>query len=171
MTDKKETQLKLKHIESKVKELAKRDKFYIDKEKTQFIYYYPKFSKTKVQELFVDLNESIEYVAKNDLPFPANDLEVMQYTQFLIIKHFTSLKAELQNKSYEVHIETMYKLIETGLFERFMNEMFDLAEVYDLLDELDKLAQVGLELVNLEKAQQEELKEKLQSNFLKKEDG
>lgn len=170
MTEKKEKQLKLKDIQSKSKELTKREKFYLDKEKQQFIYYYPKFSKKKTFELFVDLKETIDHVGKNNLTFPSNDLEIIQYTQFLIIKHFTSLQTELKNKSYEVHVETMYKLMETGLFAKFIDEMFDKSEVYDLLDELDKISEVGVEMLNMEMEQKGELAEKLKSNFLKKVD-
>ena len=168
MTNKKATQFKLKDVQARAKELEKREKYYLDKEKTQFIYYYPKFNKKKVHELFVDLTETIQYVNKNGIPFPSNDLELIQYTQFLIIKHFTSLHGELKNKSFDVHIETMTKLLETGLFDKFIQDMFDQAEIFELLDNLNTMTEMGLEFMKQEQDTRELLTDKLQSSLLQK---
>lgn len=171
MTNKKTTQFKLKDIQAKAKELTKVSKFYLDKEETMFINYYPKFSKKKVHDVFVEISDSIKILEELELNFPSNDLELIQYIQFLIIKHFTSLKSELDGKSIEVHIETMIKLLETGLFERFFDEMFDMAEVNDLLEDLDKKAGLGLELIRIKEDANAELAEKLKSDFLKNKEG
>lgn len=171
MTNKKPTQFKLKDIQAQAKELTKVSKFYLDKEETSFINYYPKFSKKKSHDLFVELSDTIKKLEELKLDFPSNDLELIQYVQFLIIKHFTSLKSELNGKSIEVHIETMIKLLETGLFERFFSEMFDMAEVHDLLEDLDKKAELGLELIRIKEESNAELAEKLKSDVLKNKEG
>ncbi|MEQ6355256.1 hypothetical protein ABNX05_11560 [Lysinibacillus sp. M3] len=37
-------QLKIAEVKKRIKELHKKQKFYLDKENDEFIYYYPKFS-------------------------------------------------------------------------------------------------------------------------------
>lgn len=145
-------QLKLSDIQKQVSELDKIEKFYLDKENDQFIYYYPKFSEDKINEIFEELISTGEHCKENKLDKLQTDDEVTDYLQFLIIKHFTSLKEELENKSFDTHYETMKALKKNGLHRVFLDHMFDSDEVIKVLDrknEVEKLAE--LVMIELEK--------------------
>ena len=67
------------------------------------------------------------------------DEEIARYLLFLIIKHFTSFKSEVDNKPFDIHYASMELLEEVGLYRTFLNHMFDPAEVNKVLDRKMKL--------------------------------
>ncbi|QIC46292.1 hypothetical protein GAG94_03605 [Lysinibacillus sphaericus] len=145
-------QLTLSDIQKQVAELDKKEKFYIDKENDQFIYYYPKFSEDKINDIFEELISTSKYCKENKISKLQKDDQVTEYLQFLIIKHFTSLNDELGNESFDTHYRTMKALGKNGLHRVFLDHMFDSAEVIKVLkrkNEVEKLAE--LVLLELEK--------------------
>lgn len=157
---KRETKLTLSDIQKKVDELNKKQKFHIDKDLGKFIYYYPKFSQRKVTMLINDLASTIEYVQQNNLDFFKNDNELNHYILFLVIKHFTDLKTELKDKSIETHFATMHNLVEIGWYNLFLMEMFNIHEVVNVLEEINKRLNLSIKFLELEK----ELFNKLEPN-------
>ncbi len=141
-------QLKLAEVKKRVQELHKKQKFYLDKENDEFIYYYPKFSEKKINELLDELLITIKYCQENKLDKLNDDDRTLQYLQFLIIKHFTSLKEELDNKSFDIHFETKESLEETGLYRIFLDHMFDPSEVHDVLDRFNDIIKLGADILN-----------------------
>lgn len=145
-------QLKLSDIQKQVSELDKIEKFYLDKENDQFIYYNPKFAEDKINEVFEELISTGEYCKENKLDKLSTYDKAMEYLQFLIIKHFTSLKDELENKSFDTHYETMKALEKNGLHRVFLDHMFNSAEVIKVLERKNEVEKLGeLVMIELEK--------------------
>lgn len=156
-------QLKLSEVKKRVKELEKKEKFYLDKENDEYIYYYPKFSDTKINELIEELYKSITYCQENNLDNLNTDEEIARYLLFLIIKHFTSFKSEVDNKPFDTHYASMEMLEEVGLYRIFLNYMFDPAEVNKVLDRKNEIEKLGETLIaELEKNSLNEELDKLQ---------
>lgn len=132
----KQNPIGLSFINEKTEELNKQKKFYFDKEKDEFIFYYPTFSQSKKDELFVELIETIDDYQKKNIAFLANDFELIRYTEFLIFKHFSSLKDELDGQSYEIHKETADKMYATGLHRVFKELIFDEQEINKVIEQL-----------------------------------
>jgi len=131
-------QLTLSDIQKQVAELDKKEKFYLDKENDQFIYYFPKFSEDKINEVFEELLNTGKYCEESKLDKLSTYDKAMEYLQFLIIKHFTSLKDELKD--------------EKGLHRVFLDHMFDSAEVIKVLERKNEVEKLGeLVLLELEK--------------------
>lgn len=148
---KRETKLTLADIQKNADELNKKQKFYIDKNIGKFIYYYPKFSKRKKTMLINDLASTFEYAQQKNLDFFKNDHELQHYILFLIIKHFTELKAELKDKSIETHFATMHNLVEIGWYDVFLLEMFSVQEISSVLEEINKQLNISIQFLELEK--------------------
>lgn len=157
---KRETKLTLVDIQKNADELNKKQKFYIDKNLGKFIYYYPKFSKRRKTMLINDLASTFEYVQQNNLDFFKNDHELQHYILFLIIKHFTELKAELKDKSIETHFATMHNLVELGWYDLFLMDMFSVQEISHVLEEISKQFNISIQFLELEK----QLMSKIESN-------
>ncbi|MFJ7373777.1 hypothetical protein ACIQV0_10380 [Lysinibacillus capsici] len=154
---KRETKLLLTDIQKNAESVNTNQKFYLDKNQEKFIYYYPKFSKRKITILINDLSHTIAYVERHKLDFFNNDHELDHYILFLIIKHFTSLQAELKDKSIETHFATMNQLIDIGLYEVFLLEMFTFDELSHTLDEISKRLNLSIKYLELEKELHQQL--------------
>ncbi|MGE7840762.1 hypothetical protein ACQKNX_08215 [Lysinibacillus sp. NPDC093712] len=140
--------LKLSDVKQRVKELHKKQKFYLDKEDDVFIEYYPKFSEKKINQTLEELFITITYCQENEIDNLNSDDKIMQYLQFLVIKHFTSLKEELDKKPFDIHFKTKNELEETGLYRIFLDHMFDPAEVYEVLDRMNDVVKLGTDIAN-----------------------
>ena len=156
----------LSYVEKKKKEIDKKEKFYLDEDKKDFIYYYPVFSEQKIDNLIVELMEVIKECKERSLNYLTNDAEILQYCEFLIIKHFTSLSNELEGKTLEVHLETMSKMYDSRMLDMFMNDMFDELEkhrVFDKLNNVEKLAELYIAEINktMENVQSDVVKKKI----------
>ena len=156
----------LSYINNLNKETEKVEKYYLDFEKGEYINYYPIFGEDKIEELFKDLLLSIQEAKKEKIKFFDNDIELIKHTHFLIIKHFTSLKSELKGKSLKIQLATFAKLVNTGLFEKFMTDMFDELEIQKVIDKLNTLSEFGDKFNDLILAQKQELEEKIHNKQL-----
>lgn len=136
MANKRLESIGLSYINQKEENVNRKEKYFFNKENEEFIYYFPIFSKNKRDELIVELASSINYCKENNLDYLKNDADILQYTYFLVIKHFTSLYDELKDKSFEVHIETLSKLYDTEIYDLFFKEVFDEVEVQKVIDQL-----------------------------------
>lgn len=133
----------LSFIDKKVKELSKVEKYYLDVENNEFINYSPTFTEDKIDDIITELVLSIEECKQKGIDFLRNDSEILKYAHFLIIKHFTSLKNELEKKSIEVHIEALSKLYNMGWFTLFISDMFDEVEVQKVIDKIHKVDEMA----------------------------
>ncbi|WP_107838610.1 hypothetical protein [Metasolibacillus meyeri] len=142
----------LSYIHQQTEKVNQKEKFYFDKEQDEFILYYPTFSQNKKDELFVELVETINYYEQNNAPFISNDFELIRYTEFLIFKHFSSLKDELDGKSYEIHKETADKIYTTGLHKIFKELVFNDDEINKVIEQLYSISELAEKmLVELDK--------------------
>lgn len=156
-------QIKVADIIELANEMDKIEKLYLDKENDKFITYYPKFSDDKINELFQDLNNTIIHCKEIDSKLLENDAQEAEYLQFLIVKHFTSLKDELDDKSVDVHFETKKALEKSGLQRLLLDHVFDSNEIHKILDRRNDLIKLIENIVyELERNPQNKDKDKLQ---------
>lgn len=81
------------------------------------IKYHPRFSNSKVGELVKDLLLLVkEYEEGLKDKLPVLDSQLNHIINFLTVKHFTELKEELKDTSYEEQLKLMYDLMNTGWF-------------------------------------------------------
>ncbi|MCL1696255.1 MULTISPECIES: hypothetical protein [unclassified Lysinibacillus] len=136
MTNKKSNPVGLSYISQQSEYVNSKEKYYINKEQDKYIYYFPTFGKNKSDELIIELATTINYCHDKNIDFLKNDADVLKYVHFLIIKHFSSLYEEIKDKSFEVHIETLSKMYDTGMYDLFFNEIFNEDEVQKVIDQL-----------------------------------
>ena len=81
------------------------------------IKYCPRFANSKVGELVKDLLLLVkEYEEGLKDKLPVLDSQLNHIINFLTVKHFTELKEELKDTSYEEQLKLMYDLMNTGWF-------------------------------------------------------
>lgn len=158
----------LSFVDKKVKELNKMEKYYIDADNVDFINYYPKFANDKIEKLLMQLAESVKYCRDNNLEFLKSDVDIIKYTSFLIIKHFTSLNNELEDKSFEVHVDTLDKLHKSGLYELFIEDMFDELEIQKVIDKLTNITNLHKKHTDDINSKREFIENNVQNEELKK---
>lgn len=149
-------QLKLADITKLANEMDKTEKFYLDKANDKYILYYPLFSDIKIDELLQELDETINHCKENDKRLD-NDEKCTKYLQFLIVKHFTSLKDELIDRSVDVHFETKSALEKSGLQRILLDHVLDSNEIHKVLDRRNALVNM---VENLAHELEKELKNK-----------
>lgn len=157
----------LSFIDQKVKNANKKEKFYLDENKENFIHYFPIFSKKKIDDLLTELMTTIQYCKSNNLEYLSNDAEILQYTNFLIIKYFTSLHTELKDKSFEIHIDTLEKLYDSEMYDLFLAEMFNDEQLTKVIDKLYEVNELANKYEKVLKEQKLILDNKIQNKVLK----
>lgn len=135
----------ISHINKQAKEINKMSRYYssIDNGETH-IDYYPFFSNSKIDELLTELIMSTNECKEKGLDYLRNDEEIIMYAYFLIIKHFTALKKQLDKKTIEFHFTVLNNLYDKGYYEEFINEMFDENEVQKVIDKMHNLEEFAL---------------------------
>jgi len=142
-------------------ENVNRKEFYhFDKEKGHSITYYPAFSKSKKDELIVELINTIQYCKINNIDYLNNDADMEQYTGYLIIKHFTSLYETLSKWTVEENITYLKELYDSGDFELFFDEIFSNDEVIKVFDQL----KATNEIASIYKKELDKQKQLIESN-------
>lgn len=123
----------------------------LELEEGKKIGYYSKFETEKLNLMFQDVIENIKYSNTLDKKYPANDLDMILFLNFFAIKHFTTLKDELEGKDYETHIATMNALINIGWFNKIINA-FDATELnkantafYNTIEYIEEIGKLTLE--------------------------
>lgn len=135
-------QLKLNDIIKLAEDTDKVEKLYLDKEKDEYITYYPNFSETKIDDVLKELALTIDECQETKNGLIDNDEKEAQYLEFLIVKHFTSLKDELDGQSLEVHSKTKDALYKSGLLRLLLDNIFDQTQINKVLDKKNNI--VGL---------------------------
>ena len=80
----------LKDLNALAQEMYREEKFYVDVENDKYITYFPAFPEKKINELLLDLFETIKYCDEKKIKdFDDNDY-VNKYISFLIFKHLSS---------------------------------------------------------------------------------
>lgn len=141
--------------------------YHFDKEKGHSITYYPVFPKSKKDELIVELIETIQYCKINNIDYLKDDADITQYTGYLIIKHFTSLFDTLSKWSVEDNITYLKGLYDSGDFEVFFDEIFNIEEVdkvFNQLKDTNKIADIYKKELDKQK---QIIESKVNSNVLK----
>lgn len=146
----------------------RKEVYHFDKEKGHSINYYPVFSKSKKDELIVELMKTIQYCKKNNIDYLKNDADMEQYTGYLIIKHFTSLFDTLSKWSVEDNIAYLKGLYDSGDFELFFDEIFSNDEVIKVFDQLRKTNELAIIYKKEIDKQKQIINSNVNSNELKK---
>lgn len=146
----------------------RKEVYHFDKEKGHSITYYPVFSKSKKDELIVELMKTIQYCKKNNIDYLKNDADMEQYTGYLIIKHFTSLFDTLSKWTVEENIKYLKGLYDSGDFELFFDEIFSNDEVIKVFDQLRKTNELAIIYKKEIDKQKQIINSNVHSNELKK---
>lgn len=125
------------------------------------------FSYSKMDSLYEDLTSLSEEAKSKDIDYLTNDTEIIEFLQFLIVKHFTSLSSELNGKSLEVHIATMSEMYDRGWLNIVLDKLFDKSQIYTVYDRFYEKVDLITETLKLEKSTFNDLKVKVESEMLK----
>lgn len=134
--------IKFKELQKEYSKLNIMSTYQID-DTNKVIKFYQRFDEQKKQDLIKELYEDIKYVTDNKIDFFTNDEELLKYELFLIIKHFSHFKDEIGD-SFEEKIEALSVLISIGLYDLFFEEIFDSSEVYDVLEKVERTAELSV---------------------------
>lgn len=120
--------------------------------------YNEQFDYQKIEELLKDLQTHLKY-AKEHYPEQINDDFIYKFLFYLIIKHFSNIKTEVdkEGNTFEVNMQARDTLISLGYYKLFYGEIFDWDEVMKVIDAFNEL----VELVSKEIPLDEETKQKL----------
>lgn len=160
---KKSVALTRESLAQKNKHANRKEKFYLDEDEFEYIEYNPVFSKSKrislLQELLHTVQEQSEKQnqedSKKDTMFFTNEMEIIQYINFLILKYFTSIGDMLANVDFEGHISVMKELTDLEFIEVFINEVFDVDQVSKVYNEYYLVKErLNTYLMDLEKQMQ-----------------
>lgn len=157
----------LKDLDLKIDHINKKERYYLNEEKSEYITYNVRFSKLKKDKLIQELFETIAYFEKQGKDYFGDYFRIIHYLNFLIFKYFTSIFDELKDKSKEVHFETYKKLYDSGLLDKFINEVFDeteIGEVYELFKQTMNNADA---IIKFSEFYQKQLIDNVKSDVLK----
>lgn len=156
MAQPRKRQIKLSTLEKQFNDTQKMHTHLINKETGEYVKYNLRFDKQEVEKLISELNEHLLYSQENNIDYFKNDDEFLKYAFYLIIKHFSHFKDEISDK-FEDNIKAMNKLLSTGLFEKFYKEVFDMNEVWEVIDKINEIMQLSLKITELENEKRQEI--------------
>lgn len=152
--EKKETinmsKLTLNRITELKNEMYTMEKFFVND--TDYIEYYVKFPKTIVDEAVEDALKITNQAKEDGKILINNDLELKIFMNFMIIKHFTNLKEQLDGLDYQTHVAVMSEMIDNRLYAMIIQN-FDKDEVqmvHDLVSNLLTVMQEAQKQVEIE---------------------
>ncbi|KOS61432.1 hypothetical protein FJQ98_16715 [Lysinibacillus agricola] len=157
--------LKLADIKNQVQLLNETKRHNFTKE--THIDYDVLFSYSKMDNLFEDLSSFIKEAKTKNIDYLKDDAQVIEFLQFLIVKHFTSLYGELKNQSLEMHTATMWEMYKRGWLTFILDKLFDKEQIFIVVDRFYEKADMMTELIKIEKSALEEFKDKIESEMLK----
>lgn len=126
-----------KHLENEVNRLNEVRELKLTDELT--VKYYKRFTNDKITELVVDLIKLIGETKNFEKPYPANDLDMRSFVNFLIIKHFTDFKAEISELNAEAHIAMLFEMAKTSWYADILNA-FDAEDVEKVHESIKKIS-------------------------------
>ncbi|MEK4025517.1 hypothetical protein [Sporosarcina sp. FSL W7-1283] len=154
--------LNMKMIDKQFNDLSKLTTYTLDPKENLVVKYYEKFDEVKIQELLQLAYKHLEYVREKELPYFQSDDEFMIFVQYLIIYKFATVVDE-ESEDFEPHINIMNKLISTGLYRVFLEDIFDPNEVMKVLDRLKEFQNLIEKIGALTFETQKELESTLQN--------
>ena len=125
------------------------------------------FSYSKIDKLFDDLIKLNEEAKSKNIDYLKDDAQIVEFLQFLIVKHFTSLHDELINQSLELHIATMSEMYDRGWLTFVLDKLLDKEQIFVVADRFYEKVGMIKELSKIEKSAFEEFKNKVESEMLK----
>lgn len=125
------------------------------------------FSYSKIDKLFEDLIKLIEEAKSKNIDYLKDDAQIVEFLQFLIVKHFTSLHDELNNQSLELHIATMSEMYDRGWLTFILDKLLNKEQIFVVADRFYEKVDMMKELSNIEKTAFEEFKNKVKSEMFK----
>lgn len=157
----------LETFNKRARNANRKEKLYLDEDELEYIEYNPFFSKTKriaaIQELMATVHDATE----NKDPYFANEYIIKEYLQFLMIKHFSTIKDMLEGQDFEVHKEVCKGFVDTEFMDLMINEIFDFEEISKVWNEyniaMERLGKYIQEL-NRETKQQQNIEKQRISN-------
>lgn len=144
------SQLTLNRITELKNEMYTMEKFFVNE--TDYIEFYPKFPKTIVDEAVEDALKITNEAKQDGKLLINNDLELKIFMNFMIIKHFTNLKEQLDGLDYQTHVAVMSEMIDNRLYASIIQN-FDKEEVemvHELVSNLLTVMQEAEKQVELE---------------------
>lgn len=146
----KEQLVGLDYFEKKAKHANRKEYFALNEEETEFIWYHPVFSQTKREALMTEFLETVQYCQDNDIDYFTNEVESMQYLQYLMIRYFSSVKDMTEGLTFVEHIAVLRQFRDSDFLALMVNEVFDIEEVSKISDDyhtlMTKMNKVNQEL-------------------------
>lgn len=149
-----------------VKETNSRTKYYLDESKDNFIEYNKVFAKDTRDDLIKELVETVEYCNQNNINYLKLDIQIKQYTHFLMIKYFSSFDKMFRDKDFNYHIQVMNNMYKTGLYDLFFHDIFNKDEVQQVIDHLDLIESMLKNYVSQVENEKSKLQESVSNQAL-----
>jgi hypothetical protein len=163
---KRQKAIKLSDIQAKQKDIKKLTTYIYDEENNIVIRYNEKFNPATTEKLLKHAYESLVFAEENDIDFFKNDTAFLQYIYFLLIKFYSNLGKDLSDKLNE-QIPQFASLVETGIFELFFSELFNMNEVLDVVDKMKSFAQVIDQIAQLDEHTRQQILSSVESPVIK----
>lgn len=146
-------QIKLSHIQSKVKEINKMETYVLDEEQNLVIKYYPTFPENKIEELLKEINQIVVEAEEKGSDFFKDNSLFMKYLYLLILKKMTSLDSEIP-EDFETQVYVMDQIIDIGLFRKVFDDILDGNEVLKVIGRVEEMV---VNVAKITEATQKEL--------------
>jgi hypothetical protein len=147
----KKTDIKLSTIKQIAKETNTLEQYTLDNGST--ITFYPSFPPlliksmlTEIQTILSQVDEEIELSAQR----------YHDYILFMCIKHFTHLKSQLKADTFVGQINEMESIINAGLFDLIIDDIFLPVEIRKVFDHLAKFGATSMYMDKMTEKMQEE---------------
>lgn len=140
--------LKMSDVDKKIKKLNELSTYTIDTKTGEAVKYYEVFDEKKIQELLAELNDHMQYDKEHTIGYFESDQKVIEYLNFLVIKHFSHFRDEIGTQ-FETNLAAFDKLVSLGLFHKFHTDIFNpeqIAKVFERFYERIELATKVIEL-------------------------
>lgn len=150
----------LKEMQKQVKKINEYSTYVVEtKDDVSMVFKYNKeFDVQKIEELIKDLQYHLVYAQKN-YPELINDDFMYKFIFYLIIKHFSNIKDEIDKagNTFENNIGARDSLVSLGYFKLFYQEIFDWDEVMKVISAINDLVELTSKQIVLD----DETKQKL----------
>lgn len=120
------------------------------------LYYSQSIGHDKIDELLMELAETLKYAEENKTDYPSNTLHVIEYLQYLSFKYFTNLEEALNSKDYETNIVAFRNAYKKGWMQKVLEEL-DLNEYGKVFDRFYETIDNTAKIANLQEKTKQEL--------------
>jgi hypothetical protein len=130
---KKSTDIKLSTIKQIAKETNTTEQYTLDNGST--ISFYPSFPPLLIKQMLEECQTILSQLG-DDIQMSEQDYH--NYILFMCIKHFTHLKSQLKADTFVGQINEMESIINAGLFDLIIDDIFLPVEIRKVFDQLAK---------------------------------